>query len=87
MKIKKVGSKKALEIINKKEPRGLFYQKLGSDYIGIDNSRGYPCTRRFKKYKALKAWLTHADRISGIYANELPGQISIFDFDCGEVSI
>jgi hypothetical protein len=58
MIVKKVNSKEALEIIEKKEPRGLFYYKLKSCcYIGIDNSAGYAWTKRFRKLKLCKKWL------------------------------
>jgi hypothetical protein len=55
--IKKINSKQALEILEKKEPRGLFYYKLGRIYLGIDNSLGYAWTKRFKKLKLCKKWL------------------------------
>ena len=58
MIIKKVSSKVALSIIEKNEPRGLFYYKFGNLYIGIDNSTGNSWTQKFKKYKNCKRWLT-----------------------------
>ncbi len=57
MKIKKVDSKAAISIIEKAEPRGLFYYKFGNLYIGIDNSIGYAWTRKFKKHKNCRRWL------------------------------
>lgn len=59
MKIKKVSSKETLEILEKEEPRGLFYYKMKSNYyIGIDNSNGFCWTKRFKKLKTCRKWLS-----------------------------
>lgn len=57
MKIKKISGKEALEII-KKEPRGLFYYKMGKIYLGIDNSKGYAWTKRLKRLYLCRRWLT-----------------------------
>lgn len=57
MIIKKISGKEALEILEKKKTRGLFYYKLGKIYLGIDNSQGYAWTKRFKKLKLCKKWL------------------------------
>lgn len=63
MKIKKISSKQTLEVIEKKEPIGLFYYKLKSNrYFGINNMGGNAYTKEFKKLKDCRRWLIEHER-------------------------
>jgi len=55
--IKKITQEEASKIIETREPKGLFYQKDGETYVGIDNSYGDAWTEDFKSLCACKRWL------------------------------
>lgn len=65
MKVRKVSGKEALEIIEKKEPEGLFYHKFGKFYIGIYNPEGQVITKKHRKLKDCKKWLLGFEYNSG----------------------
>lgn len=68
MKIKKVSSNKFLDILDKKEPRGLFYYKFKygkKGYYGINNMYGNAVSKYFNKLKDCKAWLRETERYGG----------------------
>jgi len=61
MLIKKINRREAEEIIEKREPIGLFYiiskEKSDKIYIGIDNKNGNAWTEEFKSLYYCKRWL------------------------------
>lgn len=56
-KIIKIDNNKSTEIIEKREPRGLFYTIENDIYVGIDNLSGDAWTEDFKTLKQCKRWL------------------------------
>lgn len=55
--IKKVTNNEASEIIETREPKGLFYTIENGSYVGIDNSDGDAWTEEFKSLSPCKRWL------------------------------
>lgn len=55
--IREVTDAEAVEIITKRETRGLFYQKDGDITIGIDNTTGEAWTEDFDTLDECLAWL------------------------------
>ena len=69
MKIKKISSDEFLEILNRKETKGLFYYKFlytkKKGYYGLNNMRGNAVTKFFNKLKDCKEWLRETERYGG----------------------
>lgn len=61
---REVTDAEAVEIITKREPRGLFYQKDGDITVGIDNSTGEAWTEDFNSLDECLAWLEGADGVT-----------------------
>lgn len=57
MEIREVKQEESFEIITKREPRGLFWQKDGDIYVAIDNTTGDAWTQDFANYEDCLAWL------------------------------
>lgn len=55
--IREVMDAEATQIINTREPRGLFYQMDGAIVIGIDNSTGDAWTEDFNSLEECLTWL------------------------------
>jgi len=56
-KIIKIDNNKSIEIIEKREPRGLFYTIENDIYVGIDNLSGDAWTEDFDTLTQCKRWL------------------------------
>jgi hypothetical protein len=56
-----VTEKTADEIIETREPRGLFAVKVKGAWVGIDNSSGDAWTEEFKTAGAVVSWLLNQD--------------------------
>lgn len=56
-KVKEVSLEKAIRIIEKRRPIGLFYQIDGNTYVGIDNSTGDAWVEEFPTLEECKNWL------------------------------
>jgi hypothetical protein len=56
-KIIKIDNNKSIEIIEKREPRGLFYTIENDIYVGIDNLSGDAWTEDFDTLAQCKRWL------------------------------
>lgn len=69
MEIRKITSEEATTIIEKREPRGRFYQKYRNVFVGIDNTTGDAWVEEFANLRNCKRWLS-----GGSVAN-LHGQI------------
>ena len=59
VKIKKISNEQAENIIDNRQPLGLFYTIIGGLYIGIDNSTGEAWTETFSNLKKCKQWLSN----------------------------
>ena len=57
MNIEELGSKKANEIINTREPKGLFLHQDGDGFVAIDNQDGRAWTEDFKNKEVAIKWL------------------------------
>lgn len=62
MEIREVTNEEVAKIIVDREPRGLFYQKDGDVYVGIDNSTGEAWTEDFPNLDECLAWLKGGQR-------------------------
>lgn len=57
MEIREVNPEESFKIITEREPKGLFWQKDGDLYVGIDNSTGDAWTQDFSTLDECLAWL------------------------------
>lgn len=56
--IRRIELKESISIINKREPRGLFFSGSSRDgYTGIDNRTGDAWTEEFKLMESCVQWL------------------------------
>lgn len=60
--IKEITGDEADEIIEKRKPLGLFYEKSTDLYIGIDNSQGDAFVEEFKTKENCIKWLNGYER-------------------------
>ncbi len=62
MEIREVTNEEVAKIIVDRELRGLFYQKDGDVYVGIDNTTGEAWTEDFPNLEECLAWLKGGQR-------------------------
>ena len=55
--IKKIQPEQATEIIDTRNPLGMFYCQDSGVYVGIDNSNGHAWTEKFPNLRKCKRWL------------------------------
>lgn len=63
--IRKLSKEGRLEVIETREPRGLFYGEEGGLFIGIDNTTGDAWTEEFKDFKDCVKWLDGEEEEDG----------------------
>lgn len=63
MDIKLITQEEAKEIIDTRQPIGLFYEVDGDWYVGIDNSTGDAWVEEFKTKEECLAWLKEEEHI------------------------
>lgn len=61
--IRKITTKEASKIIDKRKPVGSFYTAENNLYIGIDNNHGDAWTEEFRDIKSCLNWLVGEDVI------------------------
>ena len=58
VRIREICPEQAEAVIDTRQPLGLFYVRLASVYLGIDNPRGDAWTEAFSHLNQCKRWLS-----------------------------